>query len=277
MDNPYIIVGVATAIVLQTVKMVLKARQGDPDWRNVFQLDGMPDTFSGVIAALCISFLVEGNDGQLNYFLIVSGLVLAARIFWAVRVRQRLRVESPNARESGFLAMVSSTAGRATSPSQVVIGALSGAATAVFLLYSRIAEKTGGLFVTPERREHEVYAVIFAICMLIGLTLLIIVSRGRVRRLPSGKALRRSFRVSLVVPGLLGIALFFIQRSGIQYLDQRIAVWLLFVWIATSLIYFSLTLYDGLSFRIEKDKQELQQEKQIERRKRRSKRTKRRK
>ena len=276
MNNPYVIVGVVTVLVVQSLNVLLMVREAKASWRSFLRPSGAVELLPAVVASLLVTSLLEPR-GTFNYPLMVASGLLVGLLVWAVQNRQKQRmrtlsgIDRPQKRQRGLALLETIT------PSSMAIGVAAGALTAVFLLYHRIAERTGGLFVTPERTEHEVYAGIFAVWSVIGLLLIIVVARGGVRRLPTGKALRKSFRRSFVIPGFLGIGLFFVQRAGIQYLDQRIVVWLLIGWIYASLIYYAVNLYDGISLRIVKDKQELQQEKQLERRKRRSKRTKRRK
>lgn len=262
MSNPYLIVPIVAWVVGQVCKFCFYALQGNFNKKYLYSSGGLPSTHSAIVGALAVTALIEGGVNSPGFG--ISAILLLIVMIDAVNVRRAVGENRQALRTLYRLVplarqrtkdddVLDGSAALGHTPAEVVVGAALGAITAYGLLYSRAVNNGWGLQSQISNAEELYYYVIFGAMLLVGLVLLVVSSRGESRRLPTGRALRMSFRHAFIYPAIFGFGVMWADAQGIQVLSRHWLVWAPLVVSFSLLVVYSVRLYDGLRDRFSAD------------------------
>lgn len=134
MSNPYLIIPFAAWFIAQAIKFLIKAFQGQTDWRLMYVSGGMPSAHSAVVVALAtVAFKLGGLNSPLFGITAIFAAIVMYDALGVRRVageqavainkmRKLLGHKEPSLREL-----------KGHRPEEVLVGALLGALLAIRL------------------------------------------------------------------------------------------------------------------------------------------------
>jgi hypothetical protein len=239
-NNPHVVVPALTFVITQSIKMYLKARKGDFNWKYMFATGDMPSVHTAVSTSIVVSLgFVEG----------VGSAVFALGALWALfiiydsfNVRRAVGEQggvilklieiSKGPKEERDLMKVREVLGH--TPLEVSAGAGVGLGLGFLLSYGYWPETLRSTLVDVNESEIKMFYALFGLVLALGLIIRRFIVPSAYRKLPTGKMVRRSIRSVFILPGVLGWLLVWLQSEGIELFESKFPVVLLLMWIVVA-------------------------------------------
>jgi len=236
--SPYIVVPMVSWLIAQTTKLVLQASHGNFSWKYLYKSGNMPSTHTAIVIALMVvlAFLDGVESAQFGIAAVFSLIV----VYDAFGVRRAVGEQggvlaklieisrTPKAERESF--KIREVLGH--TPLEVVAGGLIGLTTSAVLMYRHWPVPLQESFTILGESEKRLYLYLFGAAVLAGLVVYRLLVRGVHRRLPTAKRVKRSLRLSLIVPGALGALFVWLLDEGIRFFATKFWVTSVLAWIA---------------------------------------------
>lgn len=232
--NPYIVIPLATWIIAQTIKFCVAAFRGQLDLKYLYASGGMPSVHSAVVCSLVVtSLLVDGASSHLFGFIVLFAAIVMYDSFGVRRSageqavalnmivsslnRDRIKIQEPDLKLREVLGH---------NPAEVSVGALLGLVLGCLFNISHLSAQLTYLSALPNRHELIGYAAFFAIVLVGGLVIRVLLSQ-RYKNSKVVGGLGRQILTESQSIGWLGIVAAFGQYQRLPYLEWRAWSWLL--------------------------------------------------
>ncbi len=183
--NPYIVVPLATWAIAQVSKFAIEALKGRIDFRYLYASGGMPSVHSAVVTSLAVTaFLVDGPNSHLFGLTAIFAVIVMYDSFGVRRStgeqamalnmlldnldRNRFKVDGQVSRVREILGH---------EPREVTVGAVVGLVLGMLFNYDHLGKLGTYMRAVPQRLELEYYAGIFALLIVGGLVLRVVLGR----------------------------------------------------------------------------------------------------
>lgn len=227
--NPYIVVPAATWAIAQVSKFAIAAFKGRIDFRYLYASGGMPSVHSAVVTSLTVtSLLVDGASSHLFGFILIFALIVMYDSFGVRRStgeqavalnllldnlnrnRFKMDVPAPHLREI-----------LGHQPREVGVGALYGIVLAALFNWDHLGRFGDFLTTVPSQRELMIYAGIFVLLIIGGITTKMIMN-ARWKKSKVMKRFSKHILQATQTIGWLGLvsAVFIYERAS--YLAWRL-------------------------------------------------------
>lgn len=234
--SPYIVVPLVSWLIAQTTKLVLQASHGNFSWKYLYKSGNMPSSHTAIVVALLVvlAFLDGMESAEFGIAAVFSLIV----IYDAFGVRRAVGEQggvlaklieisrTPKAEREAI--KIREVLGH--TPLEVAAGGLIGLLASTVLMYKHWPADLQESFTSLGDTEEKVYYAVFALAVLAGIALYRIFVRGVHRRLPTAQRVKRSLRLSLIVPGILGLASVWLLSEGIRFFATKFWISALLIW-----------------------------------------------
>lgn len=240
--NPHIVIPFLTYVITQTVKMFLKARKGDFDFKYMFATGDMPSVHTAVAVSLLVSLgFVEGVDSAIfaigaawAAFIVYDSFNVRRAVGEQGGVIMKLIELSKAPKDQRDLIKVREVLGH--TPLEVLAGAGTGLALGYVLSYKYWPEQLDIWFSVMGGTERLVYYGIFAAVFVSGIVLGRILVRKGQRRLPTARRVLRTISSGLTMPALFGAFFIVMQYEQIRFFRTKGWIYAALIWITISAI-----------------------------------------
>ncbi|HEX9594791.1 MAG TPA: divergent PAP2 family protein [Candidatus Saccharimonadales bacterium] len=237
-SSPYIVVPFVAWLIAQTIKLILQASHGNFSWKYLYKSGNMPSSHTAIVIALLVvlGFLNGAESPEFGIGAVFSLIV----IYDAFGVRRAVGEQggvlerlielsrTPKAERESF--KIREVLGH--TPLEVAAGGLIGLAVSTILMYRHWPPSVQDAFTEMGDLERNIYFGLFGLSVISGIGLFRWLARGTHRRLPTAKKIKRSIRISLIAPGLLGLFFVLLEKESIRFFSTKFwilatALWLM--------------------------------------------------
>jgi hypothetical protein len=232
--SPYLLIPLITVVINQTFKLFDSASLRKLTFSKLLDFESQPYWFSALAWSLIpVTFFVDGVDSPW----------LATNIVLAIIISHQQKTTGVSYRKQLYTAS---------------IGFLSG----VVLSANYWQEDFDWLLSRPLSDESRNYLIIFGVIVVVAEVLAYMTRRKNMRKLPTSRRLQRTFRISLLIPAIIGLFFAFLQnQTSNDFLTDRLYIYMMFAWIVIATISATDLVYRNARTRLQEEVEHFQQSK----------------
>jgi len=274
-NNPFVLAPLTALLVSQIIKFAYNGFNGEINPKDLLALEGASTSRLAVAVALAIaSFTVGGfRSAAFGIASVLLGYILYEIFVTDRRIYdQRSAVYELNSGKSDNIQMPIKQSNKAH-----ITGVITGAFLALLLTFSHWSDEVSWLFDRPGSQEANTGFIILGVLTAGSILLMIRLRKKDMRKLPTSRSLQRVMRLSITIPGVLGLLFMLLQRETIRFFDDRIYGIVIYLWIIGGTYWAYKTVYKKARENLREESVHFKKEKKSKKNRSKSKRSKRRK
>lgn len=270
-SSPYIVIPFVSWLIAQTTKLILQASHGNFSWKYLYKSGNMPSSHTAIVVALMVvlGFLSGVESAEFGIGAVFSLIV----IYDAFGVRRAVGEQggvlerlielsrTPKSERESF--KIREVLGH--TPLEVAAGGLIGLVTSTILMYRYWPKDAQDIFTDMGDMERNVYFAFFGLAVVGGVVLFRWLARGTHRKLPTAKKIKRSIRLSLTAPGLLGLFFVLLEKEGIRFFSTKFWILASLLWLTVAALTSYYRVWRGSKPALEEEDKHFRQERKSRR------------